>query len=79
MIFKVIAKKKGHIVAEYLYELEESAAAFASKMKEKGYQVLLLDSPIVSHLIQKLESTEENVTFVRVDGDHIDNLIKKDV
>ena len=39
---------------------------------------MFLDSPIVSHLIQKLESTEENVTFVRVDGDHIDNLIKKD-
>merc|ERR1711966_397502 len=39
---------------------------------------LFLDSPIVSHLIQKLETTEEKVTFVRVDGDHIDNLIKKD-
>ena len=38
----------------------------------------MLDSPIVSHLIQKLESTKENITFARVDGDHIDNLIKKD-
>jgi molecular chaperone HtpG len=38
----------------------------------------LLDSPIVSHLIQKLESTKENISFARVDGDHIDNLIKKD-
>ena len=40
--------------------------------------MLFLDSPIVSHLIQKLVTTEEKVTFVRVDGDHIDNLIKKD-
>jgi molecular chaperone HtpG len=32
----------------------------------------------VSHLIQKLESTKENISFARVDGDHIDNLIKKD-
>ncbi len=46
--------------------------------KNKGYEVLLLDSPIVSHLIQKLETSKENVSFVRVDGDHIDNLIKKD-
>ena len=38
----------------------------------------MLDSPIVSHLIQKLESTKENISFVRVDSDHVDNLIKKD-
>lgn len=43
----------------------------------KGYQVLLLDSPIVSHLIQKLEADNENVTFARVDADHIDKLIQK--
>jgi molecular chaperone HtpG len=46
--------------------------------KEKGYEVLLLDSPIVSHLIQKLESDNENLTFVRVDSDHIDKLIQKE-
>ncbi|RZN82173.1 MAG: molecular chaperone HtpG [Winogradskyella sp.] len=46
--------------------------------KEKNYEVLLLDSPIVSHLIQKLETTKENISFARVDGDHIDNLIKKE-
>ncbi len=40
--------------------------------------MLLLDSPIVSHLIQKLETSKENITFVRVDSDHVDNLIKKD-
>ena len=38
----------------------------------------MLDSPIISHLIQKLETTKENISFARVDGDHIDNLIKKD-
>ena len=38
----------------------------------------MLDSPIVSHLIQKLESTKENISFVRVDSDHVDNLIKKE-
>jgi len=37
-----------------------------------------IETSIVSHLIQKLEATYENTTFVRVDGDHIDNLIKKE-
>jgi hypothetical protein len=39
VIFKVIAKKKDHIVAEYLYELKETATIFAERMKEKGYDV----------------------------------------
>ncbi len=52
--------------------------SYIEAAKEKGYEVLFLDSPIVSHLIQKLETSEENISFVRVDGDHIDNLIKKD-
>jgi len=52
--------------------------SYIEAAKEKGYEVLFLDSPIVSHLIQKLESENENTTFVRVDGDHIDNLIKKE-
>ena len=47
MIFKVIAKKKGHIVAEYLYELEETAAIFAQRMKENGYQIIV--EKIASH------------------------------
>jgi uncharacterized protein YdcH (DUF465 family) len=44
----------------------------------KGYEVLLLDSPIISHLIQKIEGDNKELTFVRVDSDHIDNLIKKE-
>ncbi len=62
-----------------LYASDKDAQhAYIQSAKAKGYEVLLLDSPIVSHLIQKLETSKENVTFVRVDGDHIDNLIKKD-
>lgn len=52
--------------------------SYIEAAKAKDYEVLLLDSPIVSHLIQKLESTKENISFARVDGDHIDNLIKKE-
>ena len=38
----------------------------------------MLDSPIVSHLLQKLETSKEKIQFVRVDSDHVDNLIKKE-
>jgi len=61
-----------------MLQIKTNNTLILMQQKKKGYEVLFLDSPIVSHLIQKLESTEENVTFVRVDGDHIDNLIKKD-
>ncbi len=62
-----------------LYAADTAAQhSYIEAAKEKGYQVLLLDSPIVSHLIQKLEGSHENISFARVDGDAIDNLIKKE-
>ncbi|HAT64072.1 MAG TPA: molecular chaperone HtpG, partial [Flavobacteriaceae bacterium] len=57
---------------------KEAQHSYIETAKEKGYAVLLLDSPIISHLIQKLESEKEKVSFVSVDSDHIDNLIKKE-
>jgi len=57
---------------------KESQHSYIENAKTKGYEVLLLDSPIVSHLIQKLESSKEKISFARVDSDHIDNLINKD-
>ena len=52
--------------------------SYIEAAKAKGYEVLLMDSPIVPHLMQKLETSKEKVSFARVDADHIDNLIKKD-
>jgi len=69
--------KDDKLVILYASDKDEQHS-YIDAAKDKGYEVLLLDSPIVSHLIQKLESTKENVTFTRVDGDHIDNLIKKE-
>ena len=57
---------------------QEEQHSYIEAAKDKGYEVLLLDSPIVSHLMQKLESTKENITFSRVDADSIDKLIAKD-
>lgn len=56
----------------------EAQHSYIEQAKNKGYKVLLLDSPIISHLIQKLEGSKENISFARVDGDTIDNLIKKE-
>lgn len=57
---------------------KEEQHSYIQDAKEKGYEVLLLDSPIISHLIQKLESEKEKISFVRVDSDSLDNLIKKE-
>ena len=69
--------KNGKLVVLYAAN-KEAQHSYIAAAKDKGYQVLLLDSPIVSHLIQKLESDNENLSFVRVDGDAIDKLIEKE-
>lgn len=69
--------KSGKLVILYASN-KDAQHSYIDIAKEKGYQVLLLDSPIVSHLIQKLEADNENVTFARVDADHIDKLIQKE-
>jgi len=69
--------KDGKLVQLYASNIDEQHA-YIEAAKAKGYTVLLLDSPIVSHLLQKLETNEENITFTRVDADQIDKLIVKE-
>lgn len=69
--------KDGKLVVLYAGN-KEAQHSYIEIAQEKGYEVLLLDSPIISHLIQKIEGDNSDLTFVRVDSDHIDNLIKKD-
>ncbi len=69
--------KDGNLVILYATN-EHDQHSYVQAAQDKGYEVLLLDSPIVPHLIQKLESSKEKIQFVRVDADHINNLIKKD-
>ena len=70
-------KDGNHVI---LYAANKDAQhSYIQAAKDKGYQVLILDSPIVSHLMQKLETSGDGkIKFSRVDADHIDNLIKKD-
>ncbi|MDP5201341.1 molecular chaperone HtpG [Flavobacterium sp. DG2-3] len=69
--------KDGKLVVLYAGN-KDAQHSYIESAKEKGYEVLLLDSPIISHLIQKIENDNSDLTFVRVDSDHIDNLIKKE-
>jgi molecular chaperone HtpG len=57
---------------------KEQQHSYIQAAKDKGYEVLLLDSPLVPHLIQKLEQELENTTFARVDADPLDKLIQKE-
>ncbi|KQC29613.1 molecular chaperone HtpG [Flagellimonas eckloniae] len=62
-----------------LYASDKDAQhSYIEAAKAKGYEVLLMDSPIISHLMQKLETSKEKLSFARVDADHVDNLIKKE-
>ncbi len=69
--------KDGKLVVLYASN-KDAQHSYIEAAIEKGYEVLLLDSPIVSHLIQKLEADNENLTFARVDADHLDKLIQKE-
>ena len=69
--------KDGNLIILYAQNKDEQYT-YIESAKEKGYEVLLLDSPIIPHLIQKLESKKEKVKFSRVDSDTLENLIKKD-
>ena len=69
-------KDGNHVI---LYAANKDAQhSYIQAANDKGYEVLLLDSPIISHLMQKLEGGDGKVKFTRVDADHVDNLIKKD-
>ena len=57
---------------------KEAQHSYIQEATAKGYEVLILDSPIISHLMQKLEGGDGKVKFTRIDSDHVDNLIKKD-
>lgn len=76
--------KDQNIVVLYTSD-EKEQHSYVQDAKAKGYEVLLLDSPIIAHLIQKIEGENSELSdkkspikFVRVDGDTADNLIKKE-
>ncbi len=76
-ISKTQTDKDENLIVLYASNVNDQHS-YIQAAKEKGYEVLLLDSPIISHLIQKLETSNEKIKFTRVDADVIDKLIQKD-
>ena len=69
--------KDGNLIILYAQN-QDDQHSYIKNAKEKGYEVLLLDSPIISHLMQKIESKKEKIKFTRVDSDALENLINKE-
>jgi len=69
--------KDGKTIVLYTSNKNEQHSYIAAA-NAKGYTVIVLDSPLSSHIIQKLESDNNGYQFARVDADHVDNLVKKD-
>ena len=69
--------KDKHVICLYATNADEQYS-FIEAAKNKGYDVLLLDCELDSHLVNLLEQKMENVRFARVDSDTVDNLIVKE-
>lgn len=63
----------------YLYATNvHEQHAYIDAAKSRGYEVLLMETMLDPHYINHLESKLKDTSFVRVDADTIDKLIKKD-
>ena len=69
--------KDGKTIILYTNDANEQHS-FVKTATDKGYEVLELGGPLISHLISRLESENSDTQFTRVDGDIIDKLIEKD-
>ena len=69
--------KNGKTVILYTNNYEEQHS-FVEVAKDKGYEVLELEGPLISHLISRLEADNPNYQFARVDSATIDKLIEKE-
>ena len=59
-ISKTQTDKDENLIVLYASNVNDQHS-YIQAAKEKGYEVLLLDSPIISHLIQKLETSNEKI------------------
>lgn len=63
----------------YLYTTDTTEQhSYIEAATARGYSVLVMDGPIDNHFVNTLEQKFEKSSFIRVDGDVIDKLIKKD-
>ena len=69
--------KDGKTVILYTNDAKEQHS-FVETATAKGYEVLELGGPLISHLISKLEADNSDLQFARVDSEIIDKLIEKE-
>jgi molecular chaperone HtpG len=55
----------------------EGQFSYVKQATDRAYDVLVLEGPLASHWIQKLEQGNEKVRFSRVDSDSLEKLIDK--
>ncbi|MDD2436422.1 MAG: molecular chaperone HtpG [Massilibacteroides sp.] len=68
--------KDGNLI--YLYtNSKDDQYSYIQAAKDKGYNVLLMDGQLDPHVVSQLEQKFDKTRFVRVDGDTIDNIIRK--
>jgi molecular chaperone HtpG len=68
--------KDGKTIVLYTNNPEDQFS-YVKNAKDREYDVLSLDGPLISHWLPKLEQSNENISFVRVDADTLDKLIRK--
>lgn len=62
----------------YLYATDKTAQhSYIQAAEDKGYSVLLLDGQLEPHMVGLLESKLDGISFVRVDSDTPEKLIRK--
>jgi molecular chaperone HtpG len=69
--------KNGKTVILYTNDAKEQHI-FVETATSKGYEVLELGGPLISHLISRIEADNKDVQFARVDAEIIDKLIEKE-
>jgi len=63
----------------YLYAQDtDQQFSYIQGARDRGYDVLMMDSPLDNHFINMLEQKFENSHFARVDSDTIEKLVAKD-
>ena len=69
--------KDGNLVVLYTSD-EEEQHSYIVQAKERGYEIVKMDTMIDNHFIQQLEMKNEKTQFKRVDADIVSNLIPKE-
>lgn len=69
--------KDGNLILLYTQD-PDANYTYIERAKQKGYDVLLMDSELDVHIMSQAEQKNEKTRFVRIDSDIIENIIKKD-